>query len=140
MERDFFEHLKADSFEPTAQADGRNTLLALIMNDPEYWSHELVNRATSRLVYPEEEAERIYRTREPDPEKRYKAYPTLMGAGALSLRTATYQYPTFSFAPSTAPELWVWHNIIPYEASFDVAAEVTHDVDWPEAEPLILQE
>ena len=121
VERDFFEHLKAESFQPTIQADGSNTLLALIMDDPEYWSHELVNRATSRLVYLEEGADRIYRTREPDPEKRDKAYPTLMGAGALSLRTATYKYPKFSFAPSTAPESWVWRHIIPYEAAFDVA-------------------
>ncbi|MGA6924193.1 MAG: patatin-like phospholipase family protein [Desulfosarcina sp.] len=121
VEREFFDHLKAESFKPTVQGDGSNTLLALIMDDPEYWPHELVNRVTSRLVYLEGEAERIYQTREPDPVKRGKAYPTLMGTGALSLRTATYQYPNFAFAPSTAPESWLWRNIIPYEASFDTA-------------------
>jgi hypothetical protein len=42
-----------------------------------------------------------------------------MGAGALTLRTATYKYPYFTFSPSTAPESWIWRNIIPYEASFD---------------------
>jgi hypothetical protein len=44
-----------------------------------------------------------------------------MGAGALALRTATYKYPEFSFAPSTAPESWLWRNAIPYEFAFDLA-------------------
>ncbi len=34
-------------------------MLALIMDDPEYWSHELVNRGTNRLVYLEKMAEAI---------------------------------------------------------------------------------
>ena len=44
-------------------AGGINTLLALIMDNPEYWPHELVSRATSRLIYLEGEAERIYQMR-----------------------------------------------------------------------------
>jgi hypothetical protein len=81
--------------------------------------HELVNRATNRLVYLEKEAEVIYRSREPDPEKGEEANPALMGAVALTLRTAAYKYPDFSFSPSIAPQSWFWRNIIPYEASFD---------------------
>jgi len=89
------------------------------MDDPDFWAHELVKRATARLVYLEKQAEDIYRAREPDPEKQESAYTTLMGAGALVLRTATYKYPQFTFAPSTAPEQWFWRNIIPYELAFD---------------------
>ncbi|MBW2671012.1 MAG: patatin-like phospholipase family protein, partial [Deltaproteobacteria bacterium] len=68
-EREFFEHLKAEGFEPTPPPEGGKSLLALIMDDPEYWSHELVNRGTNRLVYLEKLAEAIYQAREPDPEK-----------------------------------------------------------------------
>jgi predicted acylesterase/phospholipase RssA len=118
-EQAFFEHLKAEGFAPTPSPDGETALLTLIMDDPEYWAHELVNRATNRLVYLEQQADAIYRAREPDPEKRDQANPTLMGAGALTLRTATYKYPDFTFSPSTAPESWIWRNVIPYEASFD---------------------
>lgn len=120
-EREFFEHLKRESFVPTAPAQGRTALLALIMDDPEYWAQELVNRVTNRIVYLETEAEHIYATRDPDPDKRENAYPVLMGSGALALRTATYKYPPFTFAPSTAPESWGWRNVIPYEVAFDVA-------------------
>ena len=118
-EREFFEYLKAERFEPTPPPEGGKSLLALIMDDPEYWSHELVNRGTNRLVYLEKQAETIYRAREPDPEKRDKANTALMGAGALVLRTATYKYPKFTFSPSTSPEDWFWRNIIPYETAFD---------------------
>ena len=118
-EREFFEHLKAEGFEPTVAPDGEVSLLALIMDDPEYWTHELVKRATARLVYLEQQAEAIYRAREPDPEKRESANTTIMGGGALVLRTATYKYPRFTFAPSTAPEHWFWRNVIPYEVAFD---------------------
>ncbi|MGA6925143.1 MAG: patatin-like phospholipase family protein, partial [Desulfosarcina sp.] len=118
-EQAFFEHLRAEGFAPTPSANGETSLLTLIMDDPEYWSHELVNRVTNRLVYLEQQADAVYRAREPDPEKRDQASPTLMGAGALTLRTATYKYPDFTFSPSTAPESWFWRNIIPYEASFD---------------------
>ena len=118
-EREFFEYLKAEGFEPTPSPDGGKPLLTFIMNDPDYWSNELVKRATSRLVYLEKEADSIYRAREPDPEKREQANAGLMGATALALRTATYQYPEFTFSPSVAPESWFWRNLIPYEAAFD---------------------
>jgi Patatin-like phospholipase len=119
-ERKFFEYLKAEGFEPTPSSEGGKSLLALIMDDPEYWSHEMVKRLTRRSVYLDKQAKAIYRAREPDPEKRDKAYTPLMGAGALALRTATYKYPKFTFSPSTAPEDWIWRNIIPYETAFDV--------------------
>ena len=119
-EQAFFEHLRAEGFAPTPSPGGQTVLLTLIMDDPEYWAHELVSRATYRLVYLEQQADAIYQAREPDPEIRDQANTTLMGAGALTLRTATYKYPDFTFSPSTAPESWFWRNIIPYEASFDV--------------------
>jgi hypothetical protein len=119
-EIEFFEHLQTEGFEPTQSPEGGAPLLTLIMDDPAYWSNELVNRGTSRLVHLERQADAIYRAREPvDPEKRNRANTTLMGAGALALRTITYKYPEFTFSPSTAPESWFWRNIIPYEASFD---------------------
>ena len=118
-EREFFDHLKAEGFEPTAPPEGGRSLLALIMDDPEFWAHELVNRATARLVTLEQQADAIYAARETDPELRESANTGLMGAGALLLRTATYKYPTFTFAPSTAPEPWFWRNLIPYELAFD---------------------
>ncbi len=119
-EREFFDYLKTERFEPTPPLDGEQPLLTLIMDDPEYWPHEMVNRATNRLVYLENLTEDIYRAREPDPKKRDKANTALMGAGSLALRTATYKYPKFTFSPSTAPEFWFWRNIIPYEVAFDL--------------------
>lgn len=116
----FFKHLSAQGFEPTTPPEGGTPLLSLIMDNPEYWSHELVKRATNRLIYLEQQTEDIYKAREPDPEKRETANTALMGAGSLALRTATYRYPTFAFSPSTAPESWFWRNIIPYEAAFDL--------------------
>jgi hypothetical protein len=118
-ERKFFEYLKAEGFEPTPPSEGGKSMLTLIIDDPEYWSHELVKRVTRRLAYLEKQAETIYRAREPDPEKREKANTAIMGAGALVLRTATYKYPKFTFSPSTSPEDWFWRNIIPYETAFD---------------------
>lgn len=120
IEREFFEHLKAEEFESTPQLEGGDTFLDLIMDDPEYWSNEFINRSSSRLVYLEKEAEAIYLSREPDPQKREKAYTTMMGASALALRTVTYKYPKFTFSPSTAPQDWFWRNIIPYEGAFDL--------------------
>jgi hypothetical protein len=120
IEREFFEHLKAEGFAPTPSADGGASLLTVIMNDPEYWAHELVNRATSRLVQLEKEAEAIYAAREPDPQLQETASTGLMGAGALAIRTVTYQYPRFTFSPSTAPDDWFWRNLIPYETAFDM--------------------
>ncbi|MFH1983805.1 MAG: patatin-like phospholipase family protein [Pseudomonadota bacterium] len=120
-ERVFFEFLKAEGFKPAPSTDGGASLLTAIMADPEYWSTELVDRATARLVYLEKQSEAVYRAREPDPVKQEKANTGLMGAGALALRTATYKYPPFSFSPSTAPDSWFWRNIIPYEAAFDLS-------------------
>ena len=132
----FFEYLKAEKFEPTPPPESGRSLLALfkddparrgeslltlIMDDPEYWTNELVKRATDRMIFLEKQADAIYRAREPDPEKRESANAGLVGAGALVLRTATFKYPKFSFAPSTAPEAWLWRNLIPYEAAFDLA-------------------
>jgi len=120
-ERRFFEYLKVEGFEPTPPPEGGKSMLALIMDDPDYWSHELVKRVTRRLIYLENQAETIYTAREPDPEKREKANTAIMGAGAMVLRTATYKYPKFTLSPSTAPEDWFWRNIIPYETAFDFA-------------------
>jgi len=119
-ERKFFEHLKAEGFTPTPPPGGGRSLLAQIIDDPEYWTHELIKRATNRLVYLEQQTESVYRAREPDPEKRETAYSGLMGAVALVLQTSTYKYPPFSFAPSTSPETWLWRNLIPYEFAFDL--------------------
>jgi len=117
----FFEFLKAEGFEPTPSPDGGPSMLASIMDDPAYWSTELVSRVTERLIYLEKQAEAIYRAREPDPVKQEKANTGLVGAGALALRTATYKYPAYTFSPSTAPDSWIWRNIIPYEAAFDLS-------------------
>jgi hypothetical protein len=119
IEGAFFEFLDAEGFQPTPTAEGETSLLTLIMDDPTYWSQELVNRTTNRLMLLEQQADEIYRAREPDPDKRQTADTTLMGAGALVFRTAAYKYPTFAWAPSTAPEGWFWRNLIPYEAAFD---------------------
>ena len=121
-EREFFEYLKAEQFKPTPPPNGGEPLLTLIMDDPEYWSYELINRGTSRIIYLENQAEDIYRAREPDPKKRKQVNTALMGTGALALRTAAYKYPKFAFSPSTAPESWFWRNIIPYEIDFDFVA------------------
>ncbi len=120
IEREFFEHLRTEKFEPTPAPEGGKSLLTLIMDDPAYWSNELINRSTDRLIYLEKQAEAVYQAREPDPEKRDRANTALMGAGALALRTATYKYPSFTFSPSTAPQSWFWRNIIPYETAFDL--------------------
>lgn len=121
VEREFFTHLKAEGFAPTPRSGGGTTLLGQIMEEPEYWAYELVNRATSRLVHLEAKADRVFTAQEPDPAKREKARTTLMGAGAYLLRTAAYNYPSFAFSPSTAPASWPWRNILPYEVSIDSA-------------------
>lgn len=96
-------------------------MLRAIMDDPERWSHELTKRVSRRLVYLEQEAEEIYKAREPDPEKRKGAMTGVMGVTAHILQSTTYKYPDFTFAPSTAPENWFWRNIIPYEVGVDMA-------------------
>lgn len=116
----FFEYLKAENFEPTATADGSQPLLSEIIADPEQWPTELTRRFTARLVYLERQAADLYAEREPDSELREESYTELMGTTAFVLQTITYRYPTFTFAPSTAPQDWFWRNVIPYEASWDV--------------------
>ena len=61
--------------------------MTLIMDDPEYWSQELIKRATNRMIYLEEQADAIYRgARTRSLKNRNHANTTLMGAGALVLR------------------------------------------------------
>ena len=121
IEKVFFEYLKREGFKPTRTAEAQQPLLSQIMDDPDQWSYELVSRITSRLVYLEQQANKIFIAREPDPEKRDHAYPGIMGAGSYILRTANYKYPKFTFSPSTSPDDWFWRNIIPYELGFDLA-------------------
>ncbi len=115
----FFRHLKSVGFEPTPTADKRAPLLAQIMDDPEVWSHEFMRRVTGRLVHLEQDARRVFNAREPDPAKRETSLVGVMGATSHILRSATYKYPEFAFAPSTAPEEWWWRNLIPYELALD---------------------
>lgn len=119
VENVFFNHLKSAGFVPTPTADGREPLLVQVMRDPQQWEYELVRRATSRLVQLEQDARRIFVAREPDPAKRETSLVGVMGASSHVLRSATYKYPEFTFAPSTAPEEWWWRNVIPYELGLD---------------------
>jgi hypothetical protein len=121
VEKEFFYHLNAGGFEPTHTKRGSEPILRAIMDDPERWSYELTKRVSRRLVYLEQEAEEIYKAREPDPEKREKAMTGIMGVTAHVLQSTTYKYPEFTLAPSTAPENWFWRNIIPYEIGVDMA-------------------
>lgn len=121
VEKSFFEYLRQQGFQPTPTQEGGQPLLAQIMDDPDQWSYELVNRITNRLVYLEQQAEIVFQARESDQDKQEHAYPGLLGAGAYILRTASYKYPHFTFSPSTAPDHWVWRNFIPYEFGFDLA-------------------
>ncbi|MFV1997498.1 MAG: patatin-like phospholipase family protein [Acidiferrobacterales bacterium] len=121
VENEFFDHLAKNGFQPTPTKDGQEPLLSKIMEDPDKWPHELMKRMTSRLVYLEQQAEIIYEAREPDPEKREKAATGYMGMSAYVLQSSTYKYPDFTFSPSTAPDDWVWRNIMPYEIAFDAA-------------------
>ena len=120
VERDFFAHLGDNGFSPTLPPEGGEPLLAEIIEDPENWEYELTKRWTTRLVYLEQQAEEVFEAREPDPDKRETAQTELLGAAAWSLQSVTYRYPNFAFAPSTAPESWVWRNFIPYEVGFDI--------------------
>jgi hypothetical protein len=119
VETVFFNHLKTAGFVPTPTADGREPLLAQVMLDPEQWEYELVRRATGRLVQLEQNARGIFAAREPDPAKRETSIVGVMGASSHVLRAATYKYPDFTFAPSTAPEEWWLRNVIPYELGLD---------------------
>ena len=102
-ENTFFLHLDNEGFKPTPTDDGSKPLLAQIIADPAHWPSELTRRATTRFVYLEQQAEAIYKAREPDPALRENSYTAIMGITAHSLQTATYNYPDFDFAPSTAP-------------------------------------
>ena len=119
-ENSFFLHLNNEGFEPTPTADGSSPLLAQIIADPSNWPSELTRRATTRFVYLEQRARDIFTAREPDPELRKNSYTAVMGATAFSLQSATFNYPDFAFAPSTAPDNWIWRNIIPYEIAIDL--------------------
>ena len=120
LESTFFQFLKAEGFVPTPTKEGKQPLLARIIDDPDSWATELTRRVTARLVYLEKQAKEIYAAREPDPAKRETANTKLMGATAYLLQGATYRYPRFSFAPSTAPDTWVWRNIIPFSMGIDI--------------------
>ena len=133
-EKVFFKHLKTEGFTPTeAKADKKGflhkgillrdekPLLEQIIDDPDSWAHELTRRATTRLVYLEEEADKVYADREPDESKRESANTATMGATAFVLQSANYRYPESSFAASTAPDHWFWRNLIPYEIAFDLS-------------------
>lgn len=119
-ENSFFQHLNNEGFEPTPTGDGSIPLLAQIIADPSNWPSELTRRATTRFVYLEREAREIFAAREPDPALRESSHTVVMGATAFSLQSATYNYPDFAFAPSTAPDNWIWRNIIPYEIAIDL--------------------
>lgn len=116
----FFEYLEQKSFVPTETSDGEEPLLAEIIADPKSWPTELTRRISARLVYLERQAADVYAAREPDPRKRESSYTELMGASAHLLQSATYKYPAFTFAPSTAPEDWIWRYVIPYEFGLDL--------------------
>jgi hypothetical protein len=118
-ENSFFEYLKTHNFTPTKTEDGAEPLLAEIISDPDTWATEMTRRISARLVYLERQAADIFAAREPNPDLREQSYTPLMGATAHLLQSATYKYPAFTFSPSTAPEDWIWRNIMPYELGFD---------------------
>ena len=120
-ENSFFEFLQAENFVPTKTEDGVEPLLAQIIADPDTWPTEMTRRFSARLVYLERQAADIFEAREPDQDLRNLSYTPLMGATAHILQSSTYKYPGFTFSPSTAPEDWIWRNIIPYELGFDVS-------------------
>ena len=120
VEETFFRYLRTEGFKATPVPDGSKPLLAQIMANPDYWSSEAVQRFTERLVLLEEDARDIFRAREPDPEKREEAMVGLLGATSHILRSSTYNLPSFTFAPSTAPDRWFARNLIPYELAFDM--------------------
>jgi len=119
-EDSFFAYLKSENFTPTSSEDGAEPLLVQIIDDPDTWGTEMTRRITARLVYLERQAADIFAAREPDPGLREFSNTPLMGASAHLLQSATYKYPGFTFSPSTAPEDWIWRNIMPYELGFDI--------------------
>ena len=119
-ETTFFNYLKENNFAATKAKNGAEPLLTKIISNPETWSTEMTRRVTARLVYLERQAADIFAAREPDPELREASYTPLLGAAAHTLQSATYEYPGFTFSPSTAPEGWAWRYIIPYEFGYDL--------------------
>jgi len=119
-EDSFFAYLKTENFTPTSTEDGTEPLLAQIIADPDTWGTEMTRRISARLAYLERQAANIFAAREPDPDLRKLSYTPLMGATAHILQSVTYKYPGFTFSPSTAPEDWIWRNIMPYELGFDI--------------------
>jgi len=130
-EIEFFIHLKQQGFKPSPSRSGSRPLLADILDDPEYWSFELARRVTERLIILEKRADEIFAGREPDPDKRPMSSSVLIGGAAYALRSATFKYQPFEFAPSTAPRYWWWRNLIPYELSFDLVEGRGHFVWQP---------
>lgn len=120
VEEGFFDYLRENGFLPTATAEKGDAMLAMIMEDPEQWSYEFIRRSTSRLVYLEQQADKIEAAREPDPDNRAPSLTRTVAAAAYVLQTGTYKYPTFDFAPSTTPTNWGWRYLIPYEFAFDM--------------------
>jgi len=120
-EGSFFAYLKAENFTPTETEDGAEPLLAQIIADPDTWATEMTRRVSARLVYLERQAADIFAAREPNPDLRKQSFTPLMGATAHLLQSTTYKYPGFTFSPSTAPEDWIWRNIMPYELGFDIS-------------------
>jgi len=118
-ETTFFNYLKAHDFSVTTTASGAEPLLSKIISNPETWSTEMTRRMTARMVHLERQAANIYARREPDPELRDSSYTVLLGATAHTLQSVTYEYPGFTFSPSTAPEGWLWRYVIPYDFGYD---------------------
>lgn len=120
VEEEFFDYLQQNNFTPTMTTEKGDSMLAIIMKDPEQWSYEFIKRSTDRLVYLQQRAELIEAKREPDSSKRASTLTGTVAAGAYVLQTGTYRYPEFAFAPSTAPSSWWWRNLIPYEIGVDL--------------------
>ena len=119
-ENTFFRFLRTEGFVPTKLDSGEEPLLAKIIADPDTWSTEMTKRVSARLVLLERQSADIFAAREPDPNLREQSYPQVMGATAHLLQTATYKYPAFTFAPSTAPDDWFWRYLIPFEFALDM--------------------
>lgn len=119
VETGFFEYLKDQGFKPTPTEDDKRPLIAEIMDDPDQWPYELTRRFTNRLTYLERHSETVKSRRAIESEASY-SMSALIGASSLALRTATYKYPDFDFAPSTAPKDWTWRYLIPYELATDL--------------------
>lgn len=115
----FFEHLKTAGFVTTPGQDGKPSMLAQILDDPDNWASELTRRITNRLVYLETETEEIYEAREPDEDIRESANTKLIGTAGFVLQSATYRTHS-TFSPSTAPDEWFWRNVIPFDMNFDI--------------------